>query len=238
MFHMRKFLLSVSLVSSMTMNVSAADTTAIETQLKTMLPNTAKATVTPTPVEGLYQVQVGMTVVYMSADGKYLLNGNLIELESRDNLTDLAKSSARQSAMRSISESSMIVYPAKGKQTHFITVFSDIDCPYCAKLHKEIPALNEAGITVRYLGYPRSGMGSPSYYKAVSVWCAKDSVKAMDDAMLGKPIESKVCVNPVRDHIMEAERFEVNGTPNIILDNGELLPGYVPAKELIKILKG
>lgn len=238
MFHMRKFLLSVSLVSSMTMNVSAADTTAIEVQLKTMLPNAAKATVTPTPVEGLYQVQVGMTVVYMSADGKYLLNGHLIELESRENLTDLAKSSARQSAMRSISESSMIVYPAKGKQTHFITVFSDIDCPYCAKLHKEIPALNEAGITVRYLGYPRSGMGSPSYYKAVSVWCAKDSVKAMDDAMLGKPIESKVCVNPVRDHIMEAERFEVNGTPNIILDNGELLPGYVPAKELIKILKG
>ena len=238
MFHMTKFLLSVSLASSMVMTVSAADTTAIEAQLKTMLPNVAKATVTPTPVEGLYQVQVGMTVVYMSTDGKYLFNGNLIELESRDNLTDLAKSNARQSAMRSISESSMIVYPAKGKQTHFLTVFSDIDCPYCAKLHKEIPALNEAGITVRYLGYPRSGMGSPSYYKAVSVWCAKDRVKAMDDAMLGKPIESKVCVNPVRDHIMEAERFEVNGTPNIILDNGELLPGYVPAKELIKILKG
>jgi thiol:disulfide interchange protein DsbC len=237
MFPMRKFLLSVSLVSSIAMNVSAADTTAIEAQLKTLLPNAPEAVITATPIEGFYQIQVGMTVVYMSRDGKYLLNGNLIELETRENLTDLAKSVARQSAMQKISESSMIVYPAKGKQTHFITVFSDIDCPYCAKLHKEIPALNEAGITVRYLGYPRSGMGSPSYHKAVSVWCAKDSLKAMDSAMLGKPVENKVCVNPVRDHMMQAKYFEVNGTPNIILDNGDLLPGYVPAKELIKIIK-
>ncbi|MDA3806750.1 MAG: DsbC family protein [Thiomicrorhabdus sp.] len=219
------------------MNVSAADTTAIEAQLKTLLPNAPEAVITATPIEGFYQIQVGMTVVYMSRDGKYLLNGNLIELETRENLTDLAKSVARQSAMQKISESSMIVYPAKGKQTHFITVFSDIDCPYCAKLHKEIPALNEAGITVRYLGYPRSGIGSPSYHKAVSVWCAKDSLKAMDSAMLGKPVENKVCVNPVRDHMMQAKYFEVNGTPNIILDNGDLLPGYVPAKELIKIIK-
>jgi thiol:disulfide interchange protein DsbC len=234
---MRKFLLSVSLVSSIAMNVSAADTTAIEAQLKTLLPNAPEAVITATPIEGFYQIQVGMTVVYMSRDGKYLLNGNLIELETRENLTDLAKSVARQSAMQKISESSMIVYPAKGKQTHFITVFSDIDCPYCAKLHKEIPALNEAGITVRYLGYPRSGIGSPSYHKAVSVWCAKDSLKAMDSAMLGKPVENKVCVNPVRDHMMQAKYFEVNGTPNIILDNGDLLPGYVPAKELIKIIK-
>jgi thiol:disulfide interchange protein DsbC len=234
---MRKFLLSVSLVSSIAMNVSAADTTAIEAQLKTLLPNAPEAVITATPIEGFYQIQVGMTVVYMSRDGKYLLNGNLIELETRENLTDLAKSVARQSAMQKISESSMIVYPANGKQTHFITVFSDIDCPYCAKLHKEIPALNEAGITVRYLGYPRSGMGSPSYHKAVSVWCAKDSLKAMDSAMLGKPVENKVCVNPVRDHMMQAKYFEVNGTPNIILDNGDLLPGYVPAKELIKIIK-
>jgi thiol:disulfide interchange protein DsbC len=237
MFPMRKFLLSVSLVSSIAMNVSAADTTAIEAQLKTLLPNAPEAVITATPIEGFYQIQVGMTVVYMSRDGKYLLNGNLIELETRENLTDLAKSVARQSAMQKISESSMIVYPAKGKQTHFITVFSDIDCPYCAKLHKEIPALNEAGITVRYLGYPRSGIGSPSYHKAVSVWCAKDSLKAMDSAMLGKPVENKVCVNPVRDHMMQAKYFEVNGTPNIILDNGDLLPGYVPAKELIKIIK-
>ncbi len=237
MFPMRKFLLSISLASSMAMNVSAADTTAIEAQLKTILPNASDAVITATPVEGLYQVQLGMTVVYMSTDGKFLLNGSLIKLETRDNLTELAKSAVRQTAIQKIPESSMIVYPAKGKQTHFITVFSDIDCPYCAKLHKEIPSLNAAGIRVRYLSYPRAGMGSPSYHKAVSVWCAKDSVKAMDNAMSGKSVEHKICVNPVRDHMAEAKYFGVNGTPNIILDNGELLPGYLPAKELIKILK-
>lgn len=236
MFSTRKFLLSVSLASSLVMSASAAETTAIEAQLKTMLPNASDAMITETPIAGLYQVQVGMTIVYMSADGKHLLNGSMIELASRANLTDLAKSRARQGAMQNIAESSMIVYPAKGKQKHFITVFTDIDCPYCAKLHKEIPALNNAGITVRYLGYPRSGMGSPSYHKAVSVWCAKDTVKAMDSAMSGKSVENKVCLNPLQDHMREAKRFEVNGTPNIILDNGELLPGYLPAKELIKIL--
>jgi thiol:disulfide interchange protein DsbC len=221
----------------MVMNASAADTSAIEAQLKKILPNAPEAVITTTPMAGVFQVQVGMTVVYMSADGQYLLNGSLIDLETRDNLTDIAKSTARQAAVEDIPQDSMIVYPAKGKEQHFITVFSDIDCPYCAKLHKEIPALNDAGITVRYLGYPRAGMGSPSYHKAVSVWCAKDSRKAMDDAMLGKPVEAKVCVNPVRDHMMQAQHFEVNGTPNIILDNGELLPGYVPSKELIKLLR-
>ncbi len=237
MIHLRKLVLSVGLASSMVMNVSAADTLAIQNQLKKILPNAPEAVITTTPMDGVYQVQVGMTVVYMSADGKYLLNGSLIDLETRDDLTDLAKSTARQAAIQNIPEASMIVYPAKGKERHFITVFSDIDCPYCVKLHKEIPVLNEAGITVRYLGYPRAGMGSPSYHKAVSVWCAKDTAKAMDAAMLGKPVENKACVNPVRDHMMQAKRFEVNGTPNIILDNGELLPGYVPSKELIKILQ-
>jgi thiol:disulfide interchange protein DsbC len=221
----------------MVMNVSAADTAAIQAQLKKILPNASEAVITTTPIVGVYQVQVGMTVVYMSADGQHLFNGSLINLETRENLTDLAKSTVRQAAVEEIPENSMIVYPAKGKEQHFITVFSDIDCPYCAKLHKEIPALNAAGITVRYLGYPRAGMGSPSYHKAVSVWCAKDSRKAMDNAMLGKPVSPKTCVNPVRDHMMQAKNFEVNGTPNIILDNGALLPGYVPSKELIKLLQ-
>ena len=229
------------LLTAVPMVQAADDTLAIQKRLQTIVPNDAKnAQITATPVPGLYQVQIGMTVVYMSKDGQYLVNGNVVNLDSNQNLTKEAQAKTRKLALSEIPEKGMIIYPAKGgkdKAKHTITVFTDIDCPYCAKLHKEIPALNEAGVNVRYLAYPRSGMGSPSYFKAVSVWCANDPVKSMDDAMGGLPPEKKQCQNPVRDHMMQAQVFEVNGTPNIILDNGDLLPGYVPAKELIKLLK-
>lgn len=221
--------------------VSAQTQSSIQAQLQKMIPNAPQAEITKTPVDGLYQVALGMQIVYMSADGKFLLNGSLIDLERDTNLTKAASSTMRKQAMQKISESSMVVYPAKGsnggKDSRYMTVFTDIDCPYCSKLHKEIPVLNEAGITVRYLAYPRSGIGSNSYKKAVSVWCSDTPAKTMDAAMNKQSIETKTCDNPVKQHMVEAQRFGVNGTPNIVLDNGELLPGYVPAQELIKIFK-
>lgn len=217
--------------------VAADEKAEIKKRLTQMIAGDAnQAEITKIGIPGLYQIQVGMTVVYMSADGKYLMNGNVIELDTNTNLTRQAQAKARKAAMALIPEESMIVYPAKNEK-HEITIFTDIDCPYCKKLHKEIPALNEAGVTVRYLAYPRAGLGSPSYFKAVSVWCADDKAKMMDDVMLGMPAEKKQCENPVRDHMIQAQVFEVNGTPNIIFDNGDLLPGYAPAKEILKLLK-
>ena len=96
--------------------------------------------------------------------------------------------------------------------------------------------MNDAGITVRYMAYPRSGVNTPSYFKAVSAWCADDPAKAMDDAMAGKALPKKDCKNPVSMHMQQAQFFGVNGTPNLILDNGDMIPGYVPAKELIQLL--
>ena len=208
----------------------------IQQQLLTIIPNAPQANIQPSVIPGMFEVAVGPLVIYMSADGKYAFNGSLINLETRENLTDIAKAKARIEAMAKVPESSMILYPAKGEQKHFVTVFSDIDCPYCHKLHKEIPAMNEAGITVRYMAYPRSGINSPSYFKAVSVWCADDPKKAMDDSMTGRPVPKKQCENPVAMHMKQAQYFGVNGTPNLILDNGNMIPGYVSAKELIKEL--
>ncbi|MDX1351996.1 MAG: DsbC family protein [Thiomicrorhabdus sp.] len=234
-------LVSGALLMTATALANASDEqSAIQKRLQTIVgPDAAKATVTQTNLPGIYQIQLGMSVVYMSKDGKYLINGSLVDLDTQTNLTKQAQSKVRKEALALIPESSLIVYPAKGgknKAKHTVTVFTDIDCPYCAKLHKEVPALNEAGINVRYLSYPRAGLGSPSYLKAVSVWCSDDKNKTLDAAMKGVAPESKQCVNPVRDHMMQAEVFEVNGTPNIILDSGELLPGYVPAKKLIELL--
>jgi len=218
--------------------VMAADEPAkVKERLQQMIgADASQAKVTKTDIQGLYQIQLGLTVVYMSADGKYMMNGNMIDLDSDKNLTRSVQAETRKQMLSGIKESSMIVYPAKD-QKHTITVFTDIDCPYCKKLHKEIPALNKAGVTVRYLAYPRAGFNSPAYNDAVSVWCAEDKAKTMDDAMAGLAPEAAKCENPVREHMVRAQMFEVNGTPNMILDNGNMIPGYAPAREIIKMLK-
>lgn len=231
-------LASTVLLSVAPVTQAADDYAAIKHRLQTIIPTNANnAVITKSAVQGVYQVQLGMTVVYMSKDGRFLINGSLVDLDTQTNLTRKAQANARKIALTGIPEETMIVYPGKeGKKQHTITVFSDIDCPYCKKLHEEIPKLNKAGVTVRYIAYPRAGVNSPSYNKAVSVWCADDKNKAMDEAMSGKTPVSKTCKNPVKDHMMQAEVFEVSGTPNIILDSGDMLPGYVPANKLIQML--
>ena len=209
----------------------------IQERLQQMIgPDANQAKIVKSDIGGLYQIQLGLTVVYMSSDGKYMMNGNMIDLSNDENITRSVQNTTRKEMLSKIPEAGMIVYPAK-QQKHTITVFTDVDCPYCKKLHKEIPELNKAGITVRYLSYPRSGMNSPSYKEAVSIWCAEDRAQTMDDAMKGLPPESKTCSNPIQEHMVRAQMFEVNGTPNMILDNGQAVPGYAPARELIKLLK-
>ncbi len=216
---------------------AAGDISKVEQRVQQLVgADAGQAKISETKIPGLYQVQLGLTVVYMSADGNYLMNGNMIDLANDKNLTRSVQAETRKSMLSKIPESSMILYPAKDEK-HTITVFTDIDCPYCKKLHKEIPALNKAGVTVRYIGYPRAGLNSPSYNKAVSIWCSADRAKMMDDAMKGMSPEAKSCENPVRNHMMQAQIFGVNGTPNIIFDNGNMVPGYAPAQEIIKMLK-
>jgi thiol:disulfide interchange protein DsbC len=229
--------IGLTFISGVALAGPAEDKQVIQAQLKQIIPDAPPAQIEPSVIQGLYEVSVGPMVLYMTADGKYAFNGSLIDLETRENLTEAAKAEARKAQMAKVPQESMIVYPAKGDVKHTITVFSDIDCPYCHKLHKEIPALNEAGVTVRYLAYPRSGINTPSYHKAVSVWCSEDPAKRMDDAMIGKAVPPKRCDNPVADHMRLAREFGVNGTPNIILERGDLLPGYVPAQELIQLLR-
>lgn len=234
-----------AMIMSMVLTAPAVgdDKAKIKERLKQLVQgDVSKVEITPTSLKGLYQIQLGLTVVYMSADGKYMLNGNMLDLENDKNLTKMAQAKVRKAAMAKVDKSGMIVYPAKNEK-HSITVFTDIDCPYCKKLHREIPDLNKAGISVRYVAYPRSGVRdrrtgqlTKSYQTMVSVWCADDKAKMMDDAMVGIPPEVKSCDNPVQEHMMHAQMLEVNGTPNIIFENGDLYPGYVPAKELIKLL--
>lgn len=223
-------------VSTLAFNSMASAEQIIQKKLNEIVPNAPAAKIEKSVLDGLYQVTLGSNVIYMSADAKYLFNGNVVDLATRENLTESAQNKARLQVLTVIPEKSMIVYPARGKSEHTISVFTDIDCPYCKKFHKDIAELNENGITVRYLAFPRSGPQTPSYYKMESVWCDKDRVKAMDVAMSGAEPPAKTCVSPLMDHMAQAQNFAISGTPTLLFDNGQMVPGYVPAKELIQAL--
>lgn len=207
----------------------------LEAALAGIVPGTPDS-ITPTPAQGLYEVVYGARVFYLTEDGQYLIDGQMIDLNKRTNLTEERRAKARLKALASIDESSMIIFAPKGETKHTISVFTDIDCGYCRKLHQEMPELNKLGIKVRYLSFPRAGIDSPSYDKAVSVWCAKDRKQAMNDAKLNNKIEAKTCENPVRQHMAMGEMVGVTGTPAIVLEDGRLMPGYAPAQKLLEIL--
>lgn len=201
-----------------------------------LLEGTAPDSVGPSPVPGLFEVMVGPRVFYVSEDGRYLVQGAIIDIEKKENLTEPRKDQARLKAVEAVGEEKMIVFGDKDAK-HTITVFTDIDCGYCRKLHDEMDAYNKAGIRVRYLFYPRAPEGSPSFTKAVSVWCAEDRLAAMTEAKAGKEVPEKSCDNPVEDHVSVGQAIGITGTPALILEDGELAPGYVPADRLAIFLE-
>ncbi len=195
----------------------------------------APDSVTATPVKGLYQVSYGPMVFYLSGDGRYLMKGNMIDLVEQLDLTEASRNILRKSVIDKVSEDKMIVYSPE-KPRHTITVFTDIDCPFCRRLHQEMEELNQRDIKVRYLFFPRAGVGSPAYGAAVSVWCAADQEKALTLAKIEGKIEPKSCDNPINEHMHMVEEMGITGTPAIILEDGTLISGYRPAKQLADFL--
>ena len=186
-----------------------------------------------TAIPGLYVAVFGAQVVYISSDGSYLLTGDLIELESGRNLTEVVRSKARRDIIDALDESEMVVFrPNKIRST--ITIFTDISCPYCVKLHEEIRVLSDAGVKVRYLAYPRAGIPSQAHDLLVSVWCSANRQQALTDAKAGRTIDRKRCDTPIHEHMAIAEQLGLRGTPTIILQDGTVIPGYMPANELIE----
>lgn len=189
------------------------------------------------PIEGLYEVAYGAQIFYISADGKYLLKGAFMDVHSGRNITEQRKNQLVKAELKDLGEDKMIVFPADDPK-HTITVFTDIDCGYCRKLHSQVGTLNDLGVTVRYLFFPRSGPDTPSYYKAQWVWCADDRQQALTDAKNDKPIPHKSCDNPVDEHLKLVHEFGLRGTPAIVMEDGSIIPGYVPPKRLVAALNG
>jgi thiol:disulfide interchange protein DsbC len=189
----------------------------------------------PSPVAGVYEVAMGTDTAYVSADGKYLFSGDLYEVSSRRNLTEAGRSTARSKSLAKLDERDMIVFgPAAAK--HTITVFTDVECGYCRKLHGEIEELNKLGVRVRYLAYPRAGPDTDDWAKMVAVWCSKDRNGALTKAKQGQPVEAKCAATPVAKQYELGEEMGVQGTPAIFTMSGDYIGGYLPPKEMVRQL--
>jgi thiol:disulfide interchange protein DsbC len=214
-----------------------ADANALEQRLKQNLPPATQISVKDTPINGLYEVSTDGQVFYLSEDGRYAIQGQILDLQTRQNLTEPAKQAARVQLLKKLQPDEVITYPAQGQKKREVWVFDDIDCPYCSKLHKIFPKLQTAGITIHVLFFPRGGLGSKSYFDAVKVWCSKDRRQAFDIAMeTGQVPDAGVCRHPVSEHLALAQKIGVTGTPYMVLDNGEIIPGYIPPSKLIPYL--
>lgn len=206
------------------------------TQLQAALKGVTPDSVAPTAIPGLYEVVLDGQVMYLSADGRFVVQGDIVDLGSRVNLTDDRRSELRGKAIAAVSENNMVVFAPEGPVKHTVTIFTDIDCGYCRKMHSQMAEYNKEGIRIRYLWFPREGIGSESYDKAVSVWCAADQKAAMTKAKSGENIEKKTCDNPVQAQYELGQKLGVRGTPSLILESGEMLPGYVPPTQLAQML--
>lgn len=210
---------------------------AVKQAMSSLVPGVELDAVRPAPMEGFFEVVVGPRLFYVSADGKYLIDGDVIDVKARSNLTEARRGAVRVDAIDSLDTAGMITFEPK-QAAHTVTVFTDIDCTYCRRLHREIDAYLEHGIRVRYLAYPRSGAGTPSYDKAVSVWCAADKKRALTRAKAEQPVEARRCEHPVDRHLAMGNLVGVQGTPTLVLEDGRVLPGYVPPDRLAALLEG
>ncbi len=243
----RLFLLLALVFGAQTVMAASTEIETVKASLKGLI-KADPDSVQLTPVEGLYEVTYGSKIVYMTKDGNFLIEGDVYDVKKGVNLTENVRQVGRKKVIDSLDPKHEIIFSPKGRKADYvITAFTDIDCGYCRKLHKEIAQYNDLGIEMRYVAFPRSGPKTESYYKAVAVWCAKDRNKAMTFAKGGAKLEqlknleqvanAKDCEDAVNEHLSKAREIGISGTPTLFMESGQIIPGYVPAERLIQMLK-
>ena len=200
------------------------------------LPGVEKDMITPSAAPGIYQIQKGSMFGYVTGDGRYLIQGDMVDIISGEELTENQRQLARVSVLKQFGPDSVIEFAPKNPK-YVVTVFTDIDCGYCRKLHAEIKDYNDQGIAIRYLFYPRSGPNTESFAKAQSVMCSGDRKEALTQAKRGVTITASAnCPNPVQKQYEAGEALGINATPMLVLPDGEIVRGYVKAGSLAQRL--
>ncbi|MEZ5570274.1 MAG: DsbC family protein [Halioglobus sp.] len=192
------------------------------------------------PVPGLYTVQFANgPVVYATAEGRYFVVGDLHEVgeDGFVNLTEQRRDGDRLKMLDGIDLKDMIIFSPEGEPKAHVTVFTDVTCFYCQKLHQEVPALNKMGIEVRYLAYPRAGLDSDGYRKLATAWCADNPQDVLTRLKAKESVPEKVCDdNPIAEQFALGQQAGVRGTPAMVTETGKLIPGYQPADQLAATL--
>jgi len=208
----------------------------VQDRVSSLFSEISPDSVVPSPIAGWYTIRKGAIVAYISADGKYLLQGDLIDLDAQVNLTESSRNESRRDMLASYPEDHMIVFKPEHKR-YSVSVFTDIDCTFCRRLHSQIEDYLAAGIEVRYLLYPRSGPASPSWTKAEQVWCADNRNEALTLAKLDKTFETHSCDSSIiTSHYSMGQDVGLRGTPAIVLEDGSLISGYLPPPQLAEAL--
>lgn len=212
-----------------------SDVDNIRTELAKIIPQASNAEIEPSPIDGVYRIYLQGMYAFAYVNGDFVLLGDLFNTKNKVNLGDQASSERMAALVKDVPASDMIVFGPKDPQ-RYITVFTDIDCGFCRKLHNEVGELSKAGIQVRYLAFPRSGIDTPSYDKYVSVWCNVDRQGSLTRAKSGKAVDPATCSNPIADNYNLGREVGVRGTPTIVYDDGTVRSGYVPADALKRAL--
>lgn len=194
--------------------------------------------VTRSPAPGLYEVQDGMAFAYVTGDGRYLVQGDLIDLETGVVLTEQRRNQYRAQRVGELASTGIEFAPIDRAERQRVHVFIDVDCRYCTDLHREVPALNREGVAVSYLFYPRRGEQSEGFELAQKAWCAEDQRKALTQLFEGASMDKPAgCADPVAEHLAVALDLGVRGTPMIVLPDGGIHYGYLEADDLLQQLE-
>ena len=184
------------------------------------------------PIDGWYTIRKGAVIAYISADGRYLLQGDMIDLQDNSNLTEQARNDARVVMLSAVPDEDLIIF-SPDKVQHSVSIFTDIDCTFCRRLHAQIDGYMDQCIEIRYFLYPRNGPTSPSWAKAENVWCADNRNEALTLAKLDKEYPTHTCDSSiVSNHYLIGQDVGLRGTPAIVLDDGTLFSGYLPPAQL------
>lgn len=210
---------------------AADDYEQVRERLTTLVNGETDISIAESPLPGILQVRLGSDIVYITDDGRYLLQGRVLDLDTRQDITDQAKSKIRQELIGGIDHDKLISYGAEDSEFEII-VFTDVDCGYCRRLHQQVEEYNDAGIRISYAAFPRAGIGSDTFRTMTSVWCADDQQAAMDLAKGGGTPEPAECESPVADQYQLGQSVGVTGTPALVTNSGDLIPGYVPPNDL------
>ena len=221
---------------------SAADTdpklAAVQEKVSSMFETIEPKHVSRSPVDGWYTVHKGSIVAYISEDGRYLLQGDLIDLDRNINLSEVSRNDTRRELVSALKDEQAILFSPSDVK-HSVTVFTDVDCTYCRKLHAQIDGYLEHGIEVRYVLYPRNGPASPAWSTSEDVWCSRDRGEALTAAKLDRQFQTSKCdASMVSTHYILGRDIGLSGTPAIVFEDGTLVGGYLPPAALASRLEG